>query len=116
MVWFTFPGKWHDVGRFHRADGRFTGLYANILTPVEMDGNRWSTTDLCLDLWMGADGKATLLDEEELREARVNGWVDEDTAARAEREGERLLAEALEGTWPPSVVREWTLERARERM
>ena len=38
-VWFTFPGAWHDVGRFHTADGRFTGYYANILTPVEgIDG------------------------------------------------------------------------------
>ena len=26
-VWFTFPGAWHDVGRFHRADGSFTGCY-----------------------------------------------------------------------------------------
>src|SRR5690606_1976306 len=34
VVWFTFPGLWHDVGRFHTAAGRFTGFYANVLTPV----------------------------------------------------------------------------------
>src|SRR5690606_10331148 len=50
VVWFTFPGGWHDIGRFHTADGRFTGLYANILTPVEVDDTgtgpvRWTTTD-----------------------------------------------------------------------
>ena len=32
-LWFTFPDVWHDIGRFHRADRTFTGLYANILTP-----------------------------------------------------------------------------------
>ncbi|HEX9107781.1 MAG TPA: DUF402 domain-containing protein, partial [Longimicrobiales bacterium] len=29
IVWFTFPGEWFDVGRFHRADGTFTGFYAD---------------------------------------------------------------------------------------
>src|SRR5687768_16840680 len=29
VVWFTFPGLRHDIGRFHTADGTFTGLYAN---------------------------------------------------------------------------------------
>ncbi|MDP9348291.1 MAG: hypothetical protein M3P24_04000, partial [Gemmatimonadota bacterium] len=32
VVWFTYPGAWHDVGRFHLADGTFTGCYANVLT------------------------------------------------------------------------------------
>jgi predicted RNA-binding protein associated with RNAse of E/G family len=113
VVWFTFPGEWHDIGRFHRADGTFTGFYANILTPVEMEGDRWSTTDLCLDVWLGADGGATLLDAEEFSEARESGWLDGETAARAEREAERLLTRALQERWPPPLVREWTLERAR---
>ena len=39
MVWTTYRGDvWHDVGRFHLADGTFTGYYANILTPVGIDG------------------------------------------------------------------------------
>ncbi len=37
VVWFTFPGRHHDIGRFHTPDGRFTGYYANILTTVELD-------------------------------------------------------------------------------
>ena len=36
VVWFTFPGTWHDVGRFHTADGVFKGFYANVLTPPEI--------------------------------------------------------------------------------
>ena len=49
-VWFTFPGVWHDIGRFHCADGTFSGLYANVLTPPIIDGPVWHTTDLFLDV------------------------------------------------------------------
>jgi predicted RNA-binding protein associated with RNAse of E/G family len=112
VVWFTFPGRWHDVGRFHLSDGTFTGLYANVVTPVELrDGTRWDTTDLFLDLWVDEWG-ALVLDEAELEDALERGWVDDATAARAQEEIERLRAEAEMGVWPPEVVREWTLERA----
>ena len=115
IVWFTFPGAHHDVGRFHLADGSFTGLYANVLTPVEgLDGDEWRTTDLFLDVWLPVDGPAALLDEAELDDARARGWVDERTAGVARAEARRLLADAAAGTWPPPVVREWTLARARE--
>jgi predicted RNA-binding protein associated with RNAse of E/G family len=114
VVWITYPGRWHDVGRFHLADGTFTGVYANVLTPVEMDGARWNTTDLCLDVWRGADGDARVLDEDELRAAEAAGWVDAATAARARHEAAKLLEAARQGTWPPREVHEWTLERARE--
>lgn len=113
VVWFTFPGAWHDIGRFHRADGTFTGCYANILTPPEMDGERWDTTDLFLDVWMGRDGKALLLDEDELDEALGREWVDGPTAERARAEAQSLVEGAAQGTWPPPVVSEWTLERCR---
>lgn len=114
VVWFTYRGEvWHDVGRFHRADGTFTGLYANVLTPVRMEEGAWETTDLFLDLWMGADGRVEVLDRDELAEAFAAGWVDTATAARAEEEAERLHAAALAGAWPPEHVRAWTLERAR---
>src|SRR5687767_13795876 len=53
-VWFTFPGAHYDVGRFHTADSAFTGIYANILTPVEfISPTEWRTTDLFVDVWAG---------------------------------------------------------------
>lgn len=112
-LWFTFPGAWHDIGLFHRADRSFTGLYANVLTPPEIDGGVWHTTDLFLDVWWpdGAES-AQLLDEDELAEAVAAGHIDEELAARARQEAERLLGLALSGDWPPSIVGEWTLERA----
>lgn len=113
IVWFTFPGLWHDIGRFHLADGTFTGYYANILTPVRLLGPQaWETTDLFLDVWLGLDGRPSILDEDELREAEEKGWVDDATAAAARAEAGRLITLAGHGAWPPPVALEWTLERA----
>ena len=112
IVWFTFPGAWHDIGRFHLADGTFTGFYANILTPPLIAGPVWHTTDLFLDVWLPAGGPVRLLDEDEFEEARARGLMDPETASRAREEAERLLREARRGAWPAAVVREWTLARA----
>lgn len=114
VVWITYRGQWHDVGRFHLADGTFTGVYANVLTPVEMDGARWETTDLCLDLWCGHDGTLVVLDEDELRAAEAAGWVAPEVSSRAREEAGALLEAARLGRWPGPEVHEWTLERARE--
>jgi predicted RNA-binding protein associated with RNAse of E/G family len=116
IVWFTWRGDvWHDVGRFHRADGTFTGIYANVLTPVRMDGAEWDTTDLFLDVWMDGDGGVQILDRDEFDAAVNAGWVDAETAARALAEAERLAADARAGAWPPAEVGEWTLQRVRAR-
>lgn len=115
VVWFTFPGAWHDIGLFHLADGTFTGLYANVLTPVEfLDERSWATTDLCLDLWAPPDGPAQILDETELAEAEAAGLVAAVVAGRARQEAAALLEASVAGRWPPALVREWSLKRARE--
>jgi len=113
VVWFTYPGRWYDIGRFHLADGTFTGLYANILTPVRVEGHDWYTTDLFLDVFVAPEGGVTVLDEEELAEAEVAGWVDGRVAAEARRQAATLERIAGGDDWPPSHVAEWTLERAR---
>lgn len=116
-VWFTFPGEWHDVGRFHRADGTFTGIYANILTPVRLlDDTTWETTDLFLDVWLPRDGAPGVLDEDELADAEQAGAIDGELARQARAEAERLRRLAVEQEWPPGIVSEWTLERVRARI
>lgn len=113
IVWFTFPGLWHDIGRFHNARGAFTGLYANLLTPVKMlPGPVWRTTDLFLDVWMKPGRAPRLLDEDELRDALDANALEAGTARRAREEARRILERARAGAWPPRVVREWTRERA----
>jgi len=111
-LWFTFPDVWHDIGRFHRADRTFTGLYANILTPPVIDGPIWHTTDLFLDVWQTPEGETLLLDENEFADAKKMGLIDLETANRAWEESQKILSDAALGVWPPNCVREWSLERA----
>ena len=135
-VWFTFPGAWHDIGRFYLADGTFTGLYANLITPcVFQPGGDWETTDLYLDLWIPAasspaasssaapgswnDGsealqaiRPRLLDETELEEAESQGHLSRRLAALARAEAESLLRQGSAGSWPPDVVHAWSRRRA----
>ncbi len=121
-VWFTFPGAWHDIGRFHTADGRLTGIYANVLTPCIFEpGGTWFTTDLFLDLWIPVEvwqGRRSglepkLLDEDELDQAERRGWVARPVAERAREEARRLVAAARAGLWPPAAVERWSREKAR---
>ena len=121
VVWFTLPGEWHDIGRFHRRDGTLTGIYANIMSPCVFEpGGDWYATDLFLDLWIPAQGPGgiaggavapRLLDQEELAEAEASGWISPATAERARAEAERLLSRARTGRWPHPAVHEWTRER-----
>lgn len=112
-IWFTFPGLWHDIGLFHLADGTCTGLYANVLTPVEFDGpSSWTTTDLCLDVWVPPGGDVVVLDEADLDRAEEASLIDGALATRAREEAEALRRGHRAGTWPPPIVGEWSLERA----
>ncbi len=114
IVWFTFRDLWHDIGRFHTLDDHFTGVYANVLTPIDgFASDEWRTTDLFLDVWQPVSGKARILDEDELHEALRSGDIDAARARRAEEEAASLLEAARQGAWPPAIVAEWTLERAR---
>jgi len=113
VIWFTFPGKWHDIGLFFRNNGSHTGMYANVLTPVDfVDARTWSTTDLCLDVWVPRWGPVRILDEDELNEAEEAGQVDGKTAERARAEAASLVHSHSANAWPPQTVGEWSLARA----
>lgn len=113
IIWFTFPGKWHDIGLFYRNNGAHTGMYANVLTPVDfVDVHTWETTDLCLDVWVPRWGSVRILDEDELSEAEEAGQVEGKTAERARAEAGSLVHSHSANAWPPPVVGEWSLARA----
>jgi predicted RNA-binding protein associated with RNAse of E/G family len=117
VVWFVFPGLCRDVGRFHLADGTFTGWYTNLRAPMRLEGANWYCTDLFLDHWLAADGGSGLwLDEDELDAATRAGLVEPAhlSILTAERAAvERGVADA---TWPPDLAREIDLAEARRRL
>lgn len=112
IVWFVFPGKWHDIGRFHLADGTFTGWYTNLATPVEMANDTWSSSDLFLDLWQPLQGDPVWLDEEEFEAAARRGLLDNSTVRRVINERALIDLEVRAGRWPPPVTRDIDLEQA----
>ena len=61
-----FSDRWYNIFVIHdRDDGRLKGWYCNIGKPALIQANVVSYMDLALDLWVSADGKQTVLDEDE---------------------------------------------------
>lgn len=113
IVWYLFPEKWHDIGRFHLADGSCTGFYTNLTTPVEMNDDRWSAIDMFLDLWQPLDGEPMWLDEDELADAAKRRVIDTATKKRVLNERAIIELELRRGAWPPPVVRDIDLGQAK---
>lgn len=104
--WFVFPGAWHDVGRLHLADGRFTGWYTNLCTPIDAIGTDWSATDLFLDHWLPVEGEPEWLDTDEFEAAAIQGTIGEAEVRQARREQVRIQSLVDRGAWPPPATRE----------
>ena len=113
IVWFVFPETWHDVGRFHLADGTFTGWYTNLTKPIEMDEHNWSAVDLCLDLWTPPAGAGMWLDEDEFAAACQALPIDPATRRRALNERALIDLQVAAGHWPPPIARDIDLTQAR---
>ena len=111
VIWFVFPDAWYDIGAFHLADGTFTGWYTNFCTPVSMHDDRWSCTDLFLDLWVWECGSYQWLDEAEFVTSISDRTIDHLSGARVARDREVIQQELDGGTWPPDVVRQFDLPR-----
>jgi len=117
VVWFVFPGLCRDVGRFHLADGTFTGWYTNLRAPIVMRGSDWFCTDLFLDHWLPADGGAGIwLDEDEFDHGIDAGLLSADDAAIARAERAAVDEALATGQWPPALARDLDLASALARL
>ena len=106
IVWFVFPGCWYDVGRLHLVDGTFTGWYTNLCTPLKVDGDDWSLTDLFLDFWVPAAGAGVWLDRDEFDAARADAILEPAASEQTLAEHDCIAALAGHGEWPPPICRE----------
>ena len=67
-----FTDKWYNIFEIYdRDDGKLKGWYCNITKPAIIEDISVSYVDLALDLWVSADGRETVLDEDELEEMRL---------------------------------------------
>ena len=73
FVEYFYADRWYNIFTIHdRDDGKVKGWYCNIGKPAEIKENVVSYVDLALDLWVSADGKQTVLDEDEFEALALN--------------------------------------------
>lgn len=92
-----FTDKWYNIFEIYdRDDGKLKGWYCNITKPAIIEDGSVSYVDLALDLWVSADGKRKVLDEDELEEL----GLDEDLKQKAFA-GLQELEQYFESKNPP---------------
>ena len=92
-----YSDKWFNIFEIYdRDDGKLKGWYCNIAKPAVIDDDSVLYVDLILDLWVSANGKQTVLDEDELEELNV-----EDELKKKIYEGLQEAKKYFESNNPP---------------
>lgn len=112
-VWYVYPDRWYDIGRFHLCNETVTGYYTNLCRPPTLEGHHWIGNDLFLDLWQPLSGAPQWLDEDELADAVRHRLIDVPTRKRIQNERTLIDLQLREETWPPAIVRDIDLAQAR---
>jgi protein associated with RNAse G/E len=74
FVEYYYSDRWYNIFAVHdRDDGKIKGWYCNIGKPAEIEDGVVSYIDLALDLWVSADWKQTVLDEDEFKALGLTG-------------------------------------------
>ena len=68
-----YSDRWYNIFEiYYRDNGQIKGWYCNVGMPAVVEEGVVSYVDLALDLWVSADGKQTVLDEDEFNELGLN--------------------------------------------
>ncbi|USS40071.1 DUF402 domain-containing protein [Thermococcus aggregans] len=113
MVYFAFAGENYDVLKVYDEEGNFKGLYVDVLAYTKREGNTIEMLDLFLDVFIFPDGRAFLLDEDELEMALTYGLIDKETFDFAYRVAGEILEKLKRNDFPPKTVWEYGLEGLR---
>jgi uncharacterized protein len=93
-----FTDKWYNIFEIYdRDDGELKGWYCNITKPAVIEDGHVSYVDLALDLWVSANGRRTVLDEDELEELGLD-----DLTKQKVYESLQELEQYFESKNPPS--------------
>ncbi len=107
MLYFAFVGKNYDVLKVYDREGNFRGLYVDVLAYTKREGNTIEMLDLFLDIFIFPDGRAFLLDEDELEMALNYGMIDRETFDLAYRIAREILEKIKRKEFPPEIVWEY---------
>jgi protein associated with RNAse G/E len=73
FVEYYYLDRWYNIYVIHdRDDDRVKGWYCNIGLPAVIEDGVVSYVDLALDLWVSADGKQSVLDEDEFEKLHLD--------------------------------------------
>jgi protein associated with RNAse G/E len=73
FVEYYYTDRWYNIfATYDRDSEKIKGWYCNIGQPAVIEDGIVSYVDLALDLWVSADGKQTILDEDEFEGLRLN--------------------------------------------
>lgn len=68
-----YSDRWYNIFEvYDRDDGKIKGWYCNVGMPADIRDGEVSYVDLALDLWVSADGKQFVLDENEFEELNLD--------------------------------------------
>ncbi len=97
FVEYYFTDRWYNIFVIHeRATDKVKGWYCNVGKPAILEDSTVSYVDLALDLWVSADGRQTVLDEDEFEALKL----DEELRTGALRGLEELKQLFLNGKPP----------------
>lgn len=69
FVEYYYTDRWYNIFAIHDGDNeKIKGWYCNIGKPAAFEDGTVSYVDLALDLWISANGKQTVLDQDEFEE------------------------------------------------
>lgn len=68
-----YTDRWYNIFAVYDHDnGKLKGWYCNVGEPAVIEDSMVSYVDLALDLWVSANGKQTVLDEDEFEKLDLN--------------------------------------------
>ena len=97
FVEYYYSDRWYNIFVIYdRDDGQLKGWYCNIGRPAVIEEGLVSYVDLALDLWISADGRQTVLDQDEFEALELN-----DELRRGALQGLNDLKQAFLSEKPP---------------
>jgi len=101
---FLFPGRWYAVESIYDRSGSLVAHHVDICRPLEETDGMLSFLDLKLDLLIGADGKASWLDQDEYQAEIDAGTIWPDWQKAVAETAATLDRERACGAFPPEVI------------
>jgi hypothetical protein len=104
-----YSDRWYNIYETYAgATGALRGWYCNVTRPARIEDGLVTQIDLALDVWVDAEGKALVLDEDEFAALPI----EEDEREAARHALAELLGLAARRAWPFAALQKQEATRA----